>query len=54
MMPLLRQNDVILTYLRQNDVVWRNYVKMTSFWRYNDVIITLCVQWETAERVYIF
>ena len=24
---------------------WRNYVKMTSFWHYNDVIITSCVQW---------
>ena len=23
---------------------WRNHVKMT-FWRYNDVIITSCVQW---------
>ena len=24
---------------------WRNYVKMTSFWRNNDVIIALCVCW---------
>ena len=23
---------------------WRNYVKMTSFWRKNDVIITSCIQ----------
>ena len=23
---------------------------MTSFWRYNDVIITSCVQWEVASR----
>ena len=25
---------------------WRNYVQNTSFWRYNDVIITTCVQWD--------
>ena len=30
--------------LRQNDVIWRNYVKMTSSLCYNDVIITSCVQ----------
>ena len=28
--------------LRPNDVIC---VKMTSFWRYNDVVIRLCVQW---------
>ena len=31
---------------------WRNYVKMTSFWRYNDVIITSCVQWEFCRSCY--
>ena len=30
--------------LRQSDVIWRTYVKMTSFWRNNDVMITSCVQ----------
>ena len=34
--------------LRQDDVIWHNYVKMTSFWRYNHVIITSCVQWVCA------
>ena len=28
---------------------WRDYVKITSFWRYNDVIITPCVQWERTQ-----
>ena len=32
--------------LPQNDVIWRKYVKMTSFWRYNDVIITSYVRWD--------
>ena len=35
--------------LRQNDVIWRNYVKVTSFWRYDDVIITSHVQREVAK-----
>ena len=35
-----RTHDVIITSLkRQNDVA-------TSFWRWNDVIITSCVRWE--------
>ena len=37
-----RTNDVIITsLLSQNEVV-------TSFWRYNDVIITSCVRWVCA------
>ena len=35
----LRNNDVAITSF------WRNYVKMTSYWRYNDVIIMSYVQW---------
>ena len=27
---------------------WRNYVKMTSFWRNNDVIIAWCVCWDVV------
>ena len=33
----LRNNDVITSF-------WHNYLKMTSFWRYNNVIMT-SVQW---------
>ena len=40
MTSLLRQNDVIL-----------NYVKMTLFWRNNDVIITPCVQGDRDSEV---
>ena len=40
----LRNNDVVITSTRRH--FWRNYFKMTSFWRYSDVIITSCVQWE--------
>ena len=32
---------IMTSLLRQNDVI----LKMTSFWRYNDVTITSCVQW---------
>ena len=35
---------IMTSLLRQNDVIWLNYVKMTLFWRNNDVIITPCVQ----------
>ena len=39
-----RDNDVVITSQRRHfDVI--NYVNMTSFWRYNDVIIASCVQW---------
>ena len=36
---------MITSLYRQNDAIWRNYVKMTSFWRNNDVIIVWCVCW---------
>ena len=32
---------------------WRNYVKMTSFWRNNDVIITSCVQGGLQDLLFI-
>ena len=38
-----RNKDVVITTKRRD--LWRNYVKMTSLWRYNHVIITSCVQW---------
>ena len=33
---------IMTSLLRQNDVIWRNHVKMTSFWRYNGVITVMC------------
>ena len=36
---------IMTSLLRQTTSFCRNYVKMTSFWRNNDVIITSCVQW---------
>ena len=35
----------MLAYRISNGFWTNNYVKMTSFWRYNDVINTSCVQW---------
>ena len=40
--PQQPHHAIMTSLLRQNDVI--NYVKMTSFWRYN-IIITSCVQW---------
>ena len=37
---IITSHDVIITsLLRRNDVILRNHVKMTSFWRNSDVII---------------
>ena len=38
----LRNYNVVITSF----TFWRNYVKMTSFWRNNDVIIAWCVCWD--------
>ena len=46
-----RTYDLMITsLLRQTTLFWRNDVKMTSFWRYNDVIITSYVRWDTTTR----
>ena len=36
---------IMTSLLRKATSFWRNYVKMTSFWRHSDVIITSCVRW---------
>ena len=36
---------IITSLLRQTTSFWRNYIKMTSCWHYNDVIITSCLRW---------
>ena len=38
---------IMTSLFRQNESFWRDYVKMTMFWRYNIVVITSCVQWVT-------
>ena len=43
----LRNNDVVITSIPTS--FWRNYVKMTSVWGYNNVVITSCVQWDGCE-----
>ena len=45
--PSQQTHYALMTLLRQNDIILTQLSKMTSFWRYNDVIIviTSCVQW---------
>ena len=39
----LRSDDVVITSKRRHFDFWRNYAKVTPFWRNSDVIIAPCV-----------